>query len=167
MDISLFKKSTSNLEQIDVQTAFNIWNCLKSRYDSIETAQMQSNFVHDRDLGIITNMLLKHFQTQTEIMEKEGKKFKVKVPSRPAIDVKTSTRIDEYTDKFIYKTIFADMITELLSLTHAVRTTLTNDRLRAMFREFLLSHLDDFQVLYKYANLKGWAKVPPIYVEPT
>jgi len=163
MDISIFKKSTANVEQIDVQTAFNLWNLLKARYDSIKTAQMQSNFVHDRDLGLFLNLLLKHFQTQTEMLEQEGKKFRVKVPSRPAIDIKTSSRIDEVTDKFIYKTIFADMVMELMSLSNAVRTTLTNDRVRVMFKDFLISHLDDLELLVKFAKLKGWEEVAPGY----
>lgn len=95
MDISIFKKSTANVEQIDVQSAFNLWNLLRARYNSIEAVQMMRNFVHDRDFGIVLEMLLKDFQTQTEQLEKEAKQFRIKVPSRPASDIKTSTRIDE------------------------------------------------------------------------
>lgn len=163
MDISMFKKSTANVEQIDVQTVFNLWNLLKARYDSIETAQMLRNFVHDRDLGLILEMFLKDFQTQTEQLEKEAKKFKIKVPSRPPNDTKTSTRIDEFSDKFIYKRMYADMLAEMLSLSSSVRTTLTNDRLRKLFRKFLLSHVNGFENLYKYGKLKGWEEVAPAY----
>lgn len=34
MDISIFKTSSSKTEQIDIQTAFNIWNLLVIRYFS-------------------------------------------------------------------------------------------------------------------------------------
>lgn len=163
MDISIFKKSSANVEQIDVQTVFNLWNTLRARYNSIEAVQMFKNFVHDRDLGIVLEMLLKDFQTQTEQLEKEAKKFRIKVPSRPASDIKTSTRIDEITDKFIYKRTYADMIAEMSSLNSAVRTTLTNDRLRNLFKKFLLSHVEDFETLYKYGKLKGWEEVAPAY----
>lgn len=163
MDISIFKKSTANIEQIDVQTAFNLWNLLRARYNSIEAVQMLKNFVHDRDFGLVLEVFLKNFQTQTEQLEKEAKKFKIKVPSRPASDIKTSTRIDEITDKFIYKRMYADMMAEMNSLSSSVRTTLTNDRLRNLFKKFLLSHVDDFENLYKYGKLKGWEEVAPAY----
>lgn len=161
--VSIFKKSTTQQDQIDVSTTFNLWSILVSRYRSIETAQTMRNFVHDKDLEIALDLLLKHFQTQTAILEKETKNFKTKAPVRPASDLKTSARIDEFTDKYIYTTMHSDMIAELLSLSHAVRTTLTNDRLRKMFSEFLLSHLDDFEKLYKYGKLKGWEEIPPAY----
>lgn len=163
MDISIFKKSTANLEQIDVQSAFNLWNLLRARYNSIEAVQMLRNFVHDRDFGIVLEVLLKDFQTQTEQLEKAAKKFKIKVPSRPASDIKTSTRVDEITDKFIYHRMYADMVSEMNSLSSAVRTTLTNDNMRNMFKIFLMSHVDDFETLYKYGKLKGWEEVAPAY----
>lgn len=163
MDISIFKKPTGTTQMIDVSTTYNLWNLLKARYDSIETTQMLKNFIHDKDLDLILENLLHNFQTQSEQLEKEAKKFKVGIPPRPAIDIKTSTRIDEITDKFIYKRISTDMVTELLSLSTAVRTTLTNDRMRNMFKDFLFSHLADLELLHKYGKLKGWEEIAPAY----
>ena len=163
MDISVFKKSTGGKELLDVSTTYNLWSLLRARYDSIETTQMLKNFIHDKDLDYMLATLLKDFQTQSEQLEKLSKKFKVKVPSRPAIDIKTSTRIDEITDKFIYKRVTADMITELLSLNAAVRTTLTNDSMRNIFKDFLFSHLDGLELLHKYGKLKGWEEIAPAY----
>ncbi len=111
----------------------------------------------------ILGIYLKHFQTQTEQLEKEAKKFQIKVPNRPVIDIKTSTKVDEITDKFIYKRVYADMLAEMLSLNSSVRTTLTNDRLRSTFKEYLLSHMKDFELLYKYGKLKGWQEDAPAY----
>lgn len=163
MDISIFKKSTTNMEQLDVETAFNLWNLMRARYESVEAIQMLMNFVHDRDFDILLGTLLKHFQTQSEQLEKEGKKFRLKVPTRPPIDIKTSTHVDEITDKFIYKRIYADLLAEMNSLNSAVRTSLTNDRLRDLFKKFLLSHVHDFELLYKYGKIKGWEEVAPAY----
>ncbi len=163
MDISIFKKSTGGQELLDVSTTYNLWNLLRARYDSIESTQMLKNFIHDRDLDYILGTLLKDFHTQSELLEKEAKKFKVKVPTRPAIDIRTSTRIDEITDKFIYKRATADMIAELLSLNSAVRTTLSNDNMRSLFKGFLFSHLDGLELLHKYGKLKGWEEIAPAY----
>jgi len=112
---------------------------------------------------MLLGMFLKHFQTQTEQLEKEARKFKIKAPSRPVIDVKTSTSVDEITDKFIYKRVYADMLAEMFSLNTSVRTTLTNDRLRSTFKSYLMSHVGDFELLYKYGKLKGWEEVAPAY----
>ena len=163
MDISIFKKNNSLKEQLDVSSTKNLWNLLRARYDSIEATQMLRNFVHDKDLDILLGMFLKHFQTQTEQLEKEARKFKIKAPSRPVIDVKTSTSVDEITDKFIYKRVYADMLAEMFSLNTSVRTTLTNDRLRSTFKSYLMSHVGDFELLYKYGKLKGWEEVAPAY----
>ncbi|MTI84489.1 MAG: DUF3231 family protein [Firmicutes bacterium] len=163
MGISIFKRNNSPKEQLDVSSTHNLWDLLRARYDSIEATQMLRNFVHDKDLDILLGMFLKHFQTQTEQLEKEAKNFKIKVPSRPVIDIKTSTNIDEITDKFIYKRVYADMLAEMLSLNSSVRTTLTNDRLRSTFKSYLLSHVSDFELLYKYGKLKGWEEVAPAY----
>ena len=116
MSISIFKKSAANKEQLDVSSTHNLWGLLRARYNSIEATQMLKNFVHDEDLDILLEMFLKHFQTQTEQLEQEAKKHKVKVPVRPVIDIKTSTHIDEITDKFIYKRVNADMLAEMFSL---------------------------------------------------
>jgi len=110
MEISIFKKTSVNKEQLDVSGTYNLWELLKARYNSIEATQMLRNFVHDRELEVLLGLFLKHYQTQTEQLEKESKKFKIKVPVRPVVDVKTSTHVDEITDKFIYKRVYADML---------------------------------------------------------
>lgn len=163
MDISIFKKSSSKTEQIDIQTAFNIWNLLVIRYSSLETNQMLKNFAHDRDLVLAMKLLIEHFQTQLDMLEKEAEKFELKTLLMPPFDVHTSARVDEITDKFIYHRINSDMISEMYSLSRAVKTTLTSDRLRKMFGKFLLSHLRDYEKLYKYGKIKGWVEIAPAF----
>ena len=163
MGISIFKKSSTKIEQIDIQTAFNIWNLLVVRYSSLETNQMFKNFVHDRDFDLAIKVLIEHFQTQLDMLEKEATMFSLKTVLMPPFDIKTSARVDEISDKFIYHRINSDMISEMYSLSRAVRTTLTSDRLRKMFGKFLFSHLTDYEKLYKYAKLKGWADIAPAF----
>jgi hypothetical protein len=74
MPISVFKKGQQ--EKLDIQEVFNIWNLLRARYYSMETLKFFVNFVHDRDFVVIINSLLKHYQNQAAILEKEGEKFK-------------------------------------------------------------------------------------------
>jgi len=63
-----------------------------------------------------------------------GKKFKVKVPTRPPAQVQISAQLEEATDM-----------------------------LRSHFSDFLMGHLKDYEALYKYGKLKGWTDVEPAY----
>jgi hypothetical protein len=153
-------------EEIDIETAFNLWNLLVARYESLESAQMFKNFVHDKDFILILEIYIKNYKDQINVLEQETEKFKVKLPTRPAAEFKTSVKINEFTDKFIYKRMFSDMMNEMFSLARTVRTTLTNDRLRKLFVKYLFSHLSDFNSLYEYGKLKGWEEVTPAYKNP-
>ncbi|MBS4022991.1 MAG: DUF3231 family protein [Dethiobacter sp.] len=164
---SIFKRARGGREQIDIQEAYNIWNLLKARYLSAQTVQLFSNFVHDRDLSIVLNTLLTHFKQQIDILEKEGRKFKITLPTRPPLDIKFSTSINDITDEYIYHKIIADMMAQLFSLTHALRSTTTNDTLRVHVINDLTGHIKDFEMLYKYGKMKGWEEPPPAYKTAT
>lgn len=166
MGISIFKTSNSKTEQIDISTAYNIWNLLKARYSSFEDTQMLQNFVHDRDLNILMDALVNNFQDQIKQLEKLAETFNIKVPSRPPAGVKTSVKINEITDKYIFIQIYNDVLSELFSLTRRVRTTLTSDRIRKIFIDFLLTYTKQFTTLDKYGRLKGWEQVDPSYKTP-
>lgn len=83
VNITLFKNSQDQTEQLSTIEAFNIWNILRSRYISIETYQFFRNFIHDSDFTLMVNNHLKDFQSQTATLEALGKYYKVQVPTRP------------------------------------------------------------------------------------
>ncbi len=161
MSISVFKKGQQ--EQLDVQEVFNIWNLLRARYYSMELVKFFTNFVHDREFSLVLSTLLKHYTKQASILEKEGKKFKIKVPERPPYDLNISVRIEAITDKFIFRSVYNGLIAQLFSLMTAYRTSTTNDGIRQIIAEDLKEHLNDFELLYKYGKLKGWQSDPPAY----
>lgn len=163
MSISIFKRPRGGKEQIDIQEAFNIWNLLRARYLSARTVQLFNNFVHDRDLSIILNTLLNHFQEQITILENHGKKFQINLPKRPPLDIKFATSLNEITDEYIYLKILADMMAQLFSLTHALRSSTTNDAFRDYVIGDLTIHIKDFETLYKFGKLKGWEETAPAY----
>lgn len=55
MGISVFKKG--QLEQLDVQEVFNIWNLIRARYYSTELVKFYTNFVHDREFSIVLSFV--------------------------------------------------------------------------------------------------------------
>lgn len=161
--ISIYKKAKGTKERLDIQEAYNIYNLLRARYVSTQTVQLFKNFVHDVDWEIILDKFRKHFDKQIDVLEKEGEKFQVILPSKPPLDVKFVTNINDITDDYIYKKIYHDLIAELMSLIHAVRSTSTNDNLRNIIIQDLIIHFEDFDTLYKFGKFKGWEETYPVY----
>ncbi len=161
--ISILKKAKGKRDLIDIQEAYNIYNLLRARYVSTQTVQLFKNFVHDADWEIILEGFKKHFDKQIEILEELGERFRIIMPGRPPLDVKFATRINDVTDEYIYKKIYHDLIAQLMSLIHAVRSSSTNDNLRNIIIQDLIIHFEDFDTLYKFGKLKGWEETYPVY----
>lgn len=161
--ISILKKAKSIDERLDIQEAYNIYSLLRARYVSTQTVQLFKNFVHDADWEIILDGFEKHFNKQIDTLEKLGGKFHIIMPARPPLDVKFTTNINDITDEYIYKKIYHDLIAELMSLIHAVRSTSSNDNLRAIIIKDLIIHFEDFDTLYKFGKWKGWEETYPVY----
>ena len=136
MPVSLFKRARGGTEQIDIQEAYNIWNWLRIRYNSLETIQFYQNFVHDRDFSLLLDRFLKDVKKHMDTMEQEGENFKLPVPERPPLDLKFKASINQVTDKFIYRKIFIDD---------------------------MFTHVKNFELLYKFSKLKAWEQIPPAY----
>ncbi len=161
--LSIFKRARGGREQIDIQEAFIIWNLLRARYLSAQTIQLFNNFTHDRDLSMLLNVILGHYKQQIDVLEKEGQRFRIVLPPQPPLDIKLATSLNEITDEYIYRKTFADMMAQLFSLSHAIRSATTNDTLRAHVIDDLTMHITDFEKLYKFGKLKGWEEVAPAY----
>ena len=161
--ISLIKKVAKRDESLDIQEAFNIYSLLRARYVSTQTVQLFKNFVHDVGWEVILDKFQVHFEKQINNLEELGEKFRIIMPNRPPVDVKFATRVNDITDDYIYKKIYHDLIAELMSLIHAVRSTSTNDNLRNIIIQDLIIHFEDFDTLYKFGKLKGWEETYPTY----
>lgn len=159
---SLFKKSSGE-ETIDIFAAFNLWNSLRARYGSIETLQLYRNFIHDRDFDLLLSHFLDTFIKESKVLEDEAVRHAVTLPKRPAVDIRIDKKLDELTDRYIYRRIFEDLLTQMMVLGRAYRTTTNHDRLRELFKNALLGHAYQFQTLFKFGKLKGWEDNPPAY----
>lgn len=163
MSFSIFKNNPSGTTQIDTEEAYNIWNLLRARYSSMETYQMLTNFVHDKELSILLKSHLDNFKHQVKILENRAETFKIKSPERPPKTVKVSMQINEMTDAFIFRKIFNDLLAELYSISRSVISSITNDNLRGAFRKFLASHINDYERLILLGKVKGWNDISPSY----
>jgi hypothetical protein len=161
----VFKHNNKAKTKIDIVEAFNIWNLLDTRYISILNHQFLSNLVHDRDLLVLLDNHIKHFQAQAKDLEDEAIKYKVKAPSRTPVQIRFSTQVDQISDKFIFDLIITEMRAELYALKRAVTSTTTNDYLRNIITKHMLDHINDYKIFFKYGKFKGWTKIVPIYRE--
>ncbi|MEJ6950354.1 DUF3231 family protein [Natronospora cellulosivora (SeqCode)] len=160
--LSILKKSTEQ-EGISAIEAYNIWRTLNARYNSILIRQFFVNFVHDRELELLISSHLSNFFKQTEELEQMAKKYKVQVPNEPAENIKVSAQIDAITDKYIFTSLYNDLLAEIFSLSHAMISNTFNDELRTKFNEYVNSHIDDYIETIKLAKVKSWLNIAPSY----
>lgn len=158
-----FKKAKLQHERIDIQEAFNIYNLLRARYVSLQTVQIFQNLVHDIDWSVILDRFINNFTRQIAVLEKMGNQYRIIMPTRPPLDIKFATRINDITDEYVYKKIYHDLVAQLMSLIHAVRSSSTNDNLRKIIINDLITHFEDFDALYKFGKFKSWEEAYPVY----
>ena len=106
----LSKDLKSEKEQISSNETFHIWNSLRIRYISIETYQLYKNFIHDKDLGVFSNKHLEQFKHEAEQLENLTNNYQVKAPDRPAEDIKITKQLEQITDRYIFRKLYADLI---------------------------------------------------------
>ena len=49
---------------------------------------------------------MKHFNKQIAVLEELGEQYRIIMPSRPPLDIKFVTSINDITDEYIYKKIY-------------------------------------------------------------
>ncbi|ADL12342.1 DUF3231 family protein [Acetohalobium arabaticum] len=157
----LFKNLKSEKEQISSNETFHIWNSLRVRYISTETYNLYKNFIHDKDLEILINEHLEQFNQEIEQLENLTNNYQIKAPDRPAEDINTTKQLDQITDRYIFRKIYADLISELHYLIRPVTESISNDNVRDFFSNMLFNHLDMLDEFYKYGKLKGWTTMQP------
>lgn len=163
MPLSIFKNAKGAAKQIDFVEAHNIWLTIYLRQTSVLNHQFLANYVHDNDFLLLINQHINQFQSEIKTMEEMATQYKVKASSKPPVNLKFTTQINQITDQMIYDLIYAEMIAELYTLARAVKATTTNDNLRQVFADQMISHLRLFQVFYQYGSTKGWLGVAPAY----
>jgi hypothetical protein len=163
MGISIFKQSRGLKQEIDIKEVYNVWNLLRARYLSADTIRLFKDLTHDRDFTILLGRLLGQWEKHIQDYETVVKKYQLKAPDRPPYDYKTSLKVNQMTDVYIFKRIYNDVVAQMYSLVTAYRTSTTNDGIREIIREDLEAHIKSFETIYKYGKLKGWMDDPPAY----
>ena len=161
----LYKQVPSeNKESLDSGEAYQLWDHLAARYDTIEKTQKYQNFAHDVDFKTLLVIGLQTvLEKQANLLENECAKFGILQPSRPPKSISTNEGMDLYDDELIFRDIFTGMqfIMELHST--ALKQTTTNDRLRSLYRKFLDQELNALDNWINYGKTKGWLRPIPMF----
>lgn len=161
----LYKQIPSeNKESLDSGEAYQLWDHLAARYDTIEKTQKYQNFAHDVDFKVLLVIGLQTvLEKQANLLENECAKFGILQPSRPPKSISTNEGMDLYDDELIFRDIFTGMqfIMELHST--ALKQTTTNDRLRSLYRKFLDQELNALDNWINYGKTKGWLRPIPMF----
>ena len=160
--LGLLKKK--NPTQVDCQEAYNLWDALTSRYNTIQQVLIFHNFVHDKDFSL----LLKH--AYMELMDKQVNKLEqimndhqLALPKRPPQNIHTPDNVEAYEDRFLASIVINMMQENITQQLRFIRTTLTNESIRKTFVDFLNEGVNLYDTAIKYMKLRGWLGVPPLY----
>ncbi len=163
MGVSVFKKSRGLKEEIDIKESYNIWSMLRARYHSVDTIKIFKDIAHDRDFIIVLGQLVDDWNKFVGEYESQALRFQLKVPKRPPHDYRTSAKINQFTDRYIFTRVFNDVVAQLYPLVTAYRTSTTNDSVRKIIKNDLLGHVKSFELVYKLGKMKSWMDEPPAY----
>ncbi|HOL18121.1 MAG TPA: DUF3231 family protein [Bacillota bacterium] len=150
-------------KQIDIREAFNIWDVLNSKYMAAERLQTWESLVHDLDLKALIEKALQSFKKNIVILEKLAEKYAVKTPDRNRSYSTFTGGKQIITDEFIALDLFLYYQGHIENLSKVLRSTVTNDSIRTVFKKMTLKTIEETDRLVKYLKLKGWLATPPLY----
>lgn len=156
------KSTEQEQTEMNVIEAGHLWNDLLSRYYVLEETEFLKNFAKDGDLIIILNAGEKVLNKQVKILEQWLKRYAIKFPDRPPYDLKTATKLDIVTDKYIFRRIFAGM-QAFLNIHMQAFTQVPSPKLREQLKKFLSQEMELYDLMYEYGKFKSWVAEPPAY----
>ena len=154
-------------ELISTSEAYHIWRNISDRYIQSQLSEFFLSFAHDIEFKALLTAGAKILSKQIKMMEKEALKFEVQLPERPPSSLATPMDPESLEDRFMYQIIFKGIDDSIDLHIRAVINTLRNDPLRKMFLDLFKEELNTHDKFIKYGKMKGWALIPPIYIEPT
>jgi hypothetical protein len=132
---------TSEKQQhINVSEAFHLWNHLMQRYNTLFVTETMEMFVRDSDLKLILVTGNKNLNKSIKILEKEMMAYGIPLPVRPPKQTQTTTKIEEISDRHIYRRILRGIQSFLPTHTMAFVHS-TTPKIRELFMAFLIDEM--------------------------
>lgn len=151
-------------EKIDVGEAFHLWDHLTFRYDNIEQTQLYYTLAHDGDFKILLKTGLENsLRKQASKLEKELDYFGIPLPKRPPNITVNMADTEIVDDDYLFRMLATGIQGAVMMHTKALNQSLTNDRIRKLFKQLLLSEISIGNKLIKFGKMKGWLHPAPRY----
>ncbi len=156
------KSTREKQELINVSEVSYIWDIQIIKFDILEATNIIENFVKDADLKYILGKLQEGLKIGIESMENLITDYGIPFPMRPPVASKTTTMLEDFTDRFIYEDIFSAIQSFFPVLASAFMNS-TNPKVRKAFKNHLLLTLELQELIIEYGKLKGFLNQPPVY----
>ncbi len=162
-NIHFGKAQTAVEPTISIMEAGILWDLTTARYKCLEETRLYHSFAHDEELKAMLAYGIKFLENQVSELEKQMSLFRLPMPYRPPKDVNIAETGMALNDRFIFAQVFEGCQSFIDHIARVSRSILTNDPLRHIIVGFLTSELSLFDKLVKFAKVKGWLQIAPVF----
>jgi|GEM_PF-342797 len=156
----MYQNNTSG-ENIDNGEAYHLWNHLTYRYDNLYQTYLFASFAYDTDFKFFLEQGAKTLIKQSKMLEQELQKFGLALPVQPAAIKPPATKTDVMNDEYMFKTLMTGIQSALVFHAQGLKQSVTNKKIRALFKDLLLNEVEVYNNLVKFGKLKGWLNAAP------
>jgi hypothetical protein len=154
---------SSSPEKINVGEVFNLWDHLTYRYTTVEITEIYHTLAQDGDFKLLLKNGIQGVLNKEIIrLENELTSFGIPFPKQPKRIYEHLGTV-EIPDDSMFKQIHAGMQSAAIIHSQSLKQSSTNDRIRKIFTELLLSEMNVVDNVIKYGKQKGWIEQIPAF----
>lgn len=146
--------------KISVSEVWHLWELTSARYDVLQQTQIYENLCEDKDFKLVISSGIKTLKEQIKRKEKVMTKYGIPLPERPPSNITSIQKLDEVTDRYIYRQIFRG-IQGFIHIHSSSVSQATDPSMRKLFIDLLKEEINIFDNYSEYGKLKGWIANPP------
>lgn len=163
MVLGFRKKTEQSQKLVNLQEVYSLWDFLKTKYHTVESLNIYTNFAHDIEFKRLLVKRLNTSRKEIENIEDIIRQYKVHAPKPFRKDIRTSINTEILSDEYIASMLlFAEQ--ELVEMTlKSFASASTNDHVRKFFKEYVFKEINWLDTFIKYTKLKGWIDQPAMY----
>ncbi len=162
MVFSIIKGSKERAE-LDTREAFNLWDVLKSDYDTVYRLKIYQNDTHDKDLGVLIKRILVLLEGNIKNMEKQLTSYSIPAPNRNRAAVNFPRNSQVISDEMVAADMFTFLQESIEHTMRGFRTSVTSDSLREYFKDLSVKKIELADKMVHYLKFKGWIETPPLF----
>lgn len=160
----IYSQTPGDNIKIDAGEVFNLWSHLTYRYDNLMLTETFLSLANDADLKLYLKKGRALLTKEARSLERELQHFGVVIPIKPPV-TKPPSPPHGVDDDSMFRVIFSGISGALTVHAKAVKQSTTNDRIRDLFKQLLLSELAALDTTIRFGKVKGWLHPTPTFRE--